>query len=189
MLENEVEASQVVSGDKALCFIKCLGCLWKVLCRKVIRCSLFSKRAMQMPYCGGLSERKVEAEKHAGKLPAFRPVSSKLFGCAPLFVESSGSCTPTIYNINIPHANRYQTVFYTLVCVHHEIEISKIFKQMQGPEIKLPTFAVSWRRQRNSRKTSTSTLLTALKPLTVWITTNCGKFLKRWECPIALPVS
>ena len=23
--------------------------------------------------------------------------------------------------------------------------------------------------------------LTILKPLTVWITTNCGKFLKRWE--------
>ena len=32
-----------------------------------------------------------------------------------------------------------------------------------------------------SRKTSTSALLTMPKPLTVWITTNCGKFLKRWE--------
>ena len=31
-----------------------------------------------------------------------------------------------------------------------------------------------------SRKTSTSALLTMPKPLTVWITTNCGKFLKRW---------
>ena len=30
-------------------------------------------------------------------------------------------------------------------------------------------------------KTSTSALLTIPKPLTVWITTNCGKFLKRWE--------
>ena len=33
----------------------------------------------------------------------------------------------------------------------------------------------------NSRKTSTSASLTKLKPLAVWITTNCGKFLKRWE--------
>ena len=33
-----------------------------------------------------------------------------------------------------------------------------------------------------SRKTSISALLTMLKPFTVWITTNCGKFLKRWEC-------
>ena len=36
-------------------------------------------------------------------------------------------------------------------------------------------------KARNSRKTSTSALLTMPKPLTVWITTNCGKFLKRWE--------
>ena len=28
-----------------------------------------------------------------------------------------------------------------------------------------------------------------LKPLTVWITTNGGKFLKRWECQTTLPVS
>ena len=32
-----------------------------------------------------------------------------------------------------------------------------------------------------SRKASTSASLTTPKPLTVWITTNCGKFLKRWE--------
>ena len=33
----------------------------------------------------------------------------------------------------------------------------------------------------SSRKTSVSALLTMPKPLTMWITTNCGKFLKRWE--------
>ena len=31
------------------------------------------------------------------------------------------------------------------------------------------------------KKTSISASLTTLKPLTVWITRNCGKFLKRWE--------
>ena len=35
--------------------------------------------------------------------------------------------------------------------------------------------------QENSRNTSTSALLITLKPLTVWITTNCEKFLKRWD--------
>ena len=35
-------------------------------------------------------------------------------------------------------------------------------------------------KARGYQKTSTSTSLTVLKPLTVWITTNCGKFLKRW---------
>ena len=28
-----------------------------------------------------------------------------------------------------------------------------------------------------------------MKPLTVWITTNCGKFLKRWEYQTTLSVS
>ena len=37
------------------------------------------------------------------------------------------------------------------------------------------------KKQETSRKISTA-LLTTPKPLTVWITTNCGKFFKRWEC-------
>ena len=44
-------------------------------------------------------------------------------------------------------------------------------------------------KARNSRKTSTSASLTMLKPLTMWITTNCGKFFKRWEYQITLPAS
>ena len=36
-------------------------------------------------------------------------------------------------------------------------------------------------KAKTSRKTSISALLTSPKPLTVWITTNCGKFFKRWE--------
>ena len=35
--------------------------------------------------------------------------------------------------------------------------------------------------KKASKKTSISVLLTTSKPLTVWITRNCGKFLKRWE--------
>ena len=31
------------------------------------------------------------------------------------------------------------------------------------------------------KKTSNSALLTMPKPLTVWITINCGRFFKRWE--------
>ena len=49
------------------------------------------------------------------------------------------------------------------------------------PEIKLPTSIGSVKKQERSRKTSTSPLLTMPKPLTVWITINCGKFLKRRE--------
>ena len=66
----------------------------------------------------------------------------------------------------------------------HELNF-QMFKldleKAEEPEIKLPTSAGSSKKQESSRKTSTSTLLTVPKPLTVWITTNCGKFFKRWE--------
>ena len=39
------------------------------------------------------------------------------------------------------------------------------------------------------KKKSTSALLTMPKPLTVWITTNCGKFSKRWKYQTTLPAS
>ena len=38
--------------------------------------------------------------------------------------------------------------------------------------------------KKSSRKTSISVLLTMPKPLTVWITINCGKFFKRWAYQI-----
>ena len=47
--------------------------------------------------------------------------------------------------------------------------------------IKLPTSVGSQKKEGNYRKTSTSALLTMPKPLTVWITINCGKFFKRCE--------
>ena len=43
----------------------------------------------------------------------------------------------------------------------------------EEPGIKLQTFVRSSKKQESSRKTSTSALLTMLKPLTVWNTTNC----------------
>ena len=55
------------------------------------------------------------------------------------------------------------------------------FEEAKEPEIKLPRFIGSWKKQGNSRKTSTSVSLSMLKPLTVWITTVYGKFLKRWK--------
>ena len=57
------------------------------------------------------------------------------------------------------------------------------------PEIKLPKSVGSLKKQERSRKTSTSALLTIPKPLTVWITTDCGKFLKRCEYQNTLPAS
>ena len=49
------------------------------------------------------------------------------------------------------------------------------FRKAEEPEIKLPTSTGSSKKQESSRKTI-SALLTMPKPLTVWITVNCGKF-------------
>ena len=44
-------------------------------------------------------------------------------------------------------------------------------------------------KAREFQKISTSALLIMPKPLTVWITTNCEKFLKRLENQTTLPAS
>ena len=68
---------------------------------------------------------------------------------------------------------------------------ASIFKldleKAEEPEINLPTSVGSQKKQESSRQTSISALLTMPKPLTVWITTNCRKFLKRWKYQTTLP--
>ena len=61
--------------------------------------------------------------------------------------------------------------------VNHELpDVQAGLEEAEEPEIKLPTSAGSWKKQESSRKTSISAVLTMPKPLTVWITINCGKF-------------
>ena len=62
-------------------------------------------------------------------------------------------------------------------------------EKAEEPEITLPASTGSLKKQESSRKTSTSALLTMPKPLTVWITINCGKFWKRWEYQTTWPAS
>ena len=60
------------------------------------------------------------------------------------------------------------------------VQLDKLdLEKAEEPEIKLLTSTGLLKKQENSRKISTSASLTILKPLTVWITTNCEKFLKR----------
>ena len=64
-----------------------------------------------------------------------------------------------------------------------------VLEKAEEPEIKLQTAAGSWKKQESSRKTSISALLTMPKPLTVWITINCGRFFQRWEYQTTWPAS
>ena len=56
------------------------------------------------------------------------------------------------------------------------------FRKGRKTEVKLPTSVGLLEKQESSRKIFTSALLIMPKPLTVWITTRCGKLFKRWEC-------
>ena len=64
-----------------------------------------------------------------------------------------------------------------------------VLEKAEESEIKISISDGSYKKQESSRKTSTSALFTIPKPLTVWITTNCGKFFKRWQYQTTLPAS
>ena len=62
----------------------------------------------------------------------------------------------------------------------------------KGREIRDQIANIHWikkKKQEISRKISISASLTMLKPLAVWITTNYGKILKRWEYQATLTIS
>ena len=79
--------------------------------------------------------------------------------------------------------------------MNHEFpDVQAGFRKGRGTRVRLPTSAGSSKkkekkRKESSRKTSISALLTMPKPLTVQITTNCEKFLKRWKYQTTLPAS
>ena len=58
-----------------------------------------------------------------------------------------------------------------------------VIEKAEVSEIKLPPSVRSYKKEKNSRKTSTSASLIMQKSLTVWITTNCGKILKEMGTP------
>ena len=61
-------------------------------------------------------------------------------------------------------------------------DVHLVLEKAEEPEINLPTSPGSWKKQKSSRKTSISALLTMPKPLTVWITKN-WKILKEMGIP------
>ena len=85
--------------------------------------------------------------------------------------ECSNYCTIAL----ISHASNAQNSPSQASTVNIQM-FKLVLKKAEEPEIKLPTSAGSWKKQESSRKTSISALLTMPKPLTVWITINCGKF-------------
>ena len=93
------------------------------------------------------------------------------------------------FHSNAKEGSRYRTiglishtskVMFKILQARLQQYLNQVFKldleKAEEPEIKLPTSIGSLKKQGSSRKTSTSAILITLKPLTVWITINCGKF-------------
>ena len=95
--------------------------------------------------------------------------------------EYSNYCTIAL----ISHASKVMLKFSKsgFNCMWAEnVQMFKLdMKKAEESEIKLPTLVGSLKKPESSWKISTSALLTMPTSLTVWITTNCGKFFKRWE--------
>ena len=95
--------------------------------------------------------------------------------------EYSNYCTVSL----ISHASKAMLKIFQARLQHYMIqELSDIQLNLEKAEelqIKLPTSVGSQKKKESSRKTSNFASLIMLKPLTVWITTNCGNFFKRCE--------
>ena len=101
----------------------------------------------------------------------FIPVSKK--GNAK---ERSNYCTITL----ISHASKVMLKILQArpqQYMNRELPVVQAgFRKGRGNRGQIPTSVGSSKKQESSRKTSISALLTMPKLLTVWITTNCGKF-------------
>ena len=61
------------------------------------------------------------------------------------------------------------------------LDVQAGFRKCRGTRDQIANIRWIIKKAREFQKTSISALLTMPKPLTVWITINCGKFFKRWE--------
>ena len=108
-----------------------------------------------------------------------KPFFPNLFFFLPTWIPPSWDLPPSL--LVLPSLQQY---------VNRELpDVQAGFRKGRGTRDKLPTSTGSLKKQESSRKTSTSSLLTMPKPLTVWITKKCGKFFKRWEYQTTLPAS
>ena len=63
--------------------------------------------------------------------------------------------------------------------MNHELpDVQAGFRKARGIRDQVANICWIIEKTREFQKTSTSSLLVTPKPLTMWITTNCGKFFK-----------
>ena len=74
--------------------------------------------------------------------------------------------------------------------MHQELpENQAVFRKGGGTRDQIANICWITEKAREFQNNIYSALSTTPKPLTVWLTTNCGKFLKRWEYQTTWPAS
>ena len=72
---------------------------------------------------------------------------------------------------------------------HELLDVQAGFRKGRGTRDQIANIHWIIEKAREFQKTSTFALLTMPRPLTVWITINCGKFFKWWEYQTTWPAS
>ena len=104
-------------------------------------------------------------------------------------IECSNYCTiALISHSSKVKLNNLQVSFSNTWTMNFQI-FKMVLEKAEEPEIRLPKSAGSSRKQENCWKISISAFLTYPKPLTFWITINCGKLFKRLEYQTTWPAS
>ena len=75
-------------------------------------------------------------------------------------------------------------------CLNHKHpDVQAVFRKRRGTRDQIANIHWVIEKAREFQKNIYLCFMTTPKPLTVWITTNCGKFFKRWEYQTTLPAS
>ena len=105
------------------------------------------------------------------------------------------SCHSNSKERQCQECSNYRTIaLISHAYVNHELpDVQAGFRKGRGTRDQIANIGWIIKKQESSRKTSISFLLTMPKPLTVWITINCGKFFKRGnirppDLPLEKPV-
>ena len=118
------------------------------------------------------------------KKPVFIPIPKK---------DNAKECSSCHTIAHISRANKVVLkIFQARLQQYVDCELPHVqagFRKGRGTRDQHPTSTGSSKKQESSRKIYISALLTMPKPLTVWITINCGKFWKRWEYQTTWPAS
>ena len=145
----------------------------EVVCHSLLQCTTFCQTSPPWPVCLGWPQKAwvsfIELDNTVVHVIRLLAVSECGFSLSALWCPLS---VPTIlHGFLLP----WTCGSSSQPLLHHAApDIEAGFRKAEETEIKLPTFALSSKKQESSRKTSISALLTMPKALSVWITTNCG---------------